>query len=143
MDVDPSPNIGKYLGASANVKVGNLYFELAGYIFTNSAAVFSFQSQNPTIAPADVSNFVEFGFYAPVFFGSGADLPTTDQNFSGLPEAAFNFQSIVNGITYYDVAVATNLSYALTPVPEAQGHLYAAFGLVTLAFAQLFKPQKS
>lgn len=139
IDVDPALNTGLYPGASAKIQVGDLYFELSGYIFTNSAAVFSFQSQSPTLVPPQVSHFVEIGFYAPVLPGYGADLPMSDQRFSGPPEIAFNFQSIVNGITYYDVVASTAVNYALTPVPEAQSHIYVAFGLATILMVGLLR----
>lgn len=137
IDTDPAYGTGFYPGASAKIKVRDLYFELSGYMFTNSAAVFSFQSQNATLAPPEVSYLVEVGLYVPVLWGYGADLPTNDQRFSDAPEAAFNFQSIVNGMTYYDVVVATDLNYALTPVPEVEVHWYASLGIGTVLLVRL------
>jgi hypothetical protein len=142
IDVDPAWNTGFYPGAFAKVHVGEMYFEFSGYIFTNSLAVFSFQSQTPTVVPPGISEFVEFGFYMPVSPGYGADLPTSNQRFSGAPEVAFNFLSIVDGASYYDRADATNLAYTMTPVPEVGVNIYAAIGLFSVLLIRMARRSK-
>jgi hypothetical protein len=128
VDIDPSASWGQYPGASADITVRDLHFKMNGAVFTNPNAVFGFSAQSATQMPAEVSIFVEIGFYAYVFPGFGEELPTDARRINGAPEVTFNFQSKIGDQVYYDVISGFATSYVLSAVPEPAGIVLVVCG---------------
>ena len=141
VDIDPSGSWGQYPGAYAEITVRDLHFKVNGAVFTNPNAVFGFSAQSATQMPAEVSIFVEIGFYANVFPGFGEGLPTDGRRIDGFPEVSFNFQSKIGEKIYYDVISGVAASYALSPVPEPVSTVlvFAGVGVLLPSFVKFRK----